>query len=168
MEIFMRMILIFTMLLNGCGSSGGDNLPCTSEDCGPGPRLKLTAQDSFGHIQCTGDASDCVLDFGVLSPGLSAESWTDMENVGDATLRLSALLVTDPIFEVRHPAVELEPGEVLSFRIRVRLDAANQAQEAELYFDSDAVNGAAVESGCPEGAYGCGRITVKLRARSDS
>jgi len=164
----MRVVLLFVSLMSGCGSSGGDNQPCASDDCGPGPRLKLTAQDSFGHIQCTGDASDCVLDFGVLSPGLSAESWTDMENVGDATLRLSALLVTDPIFEVRHPAVELQPGEVLSFRVRVRLDAAEQAHEAELYFDSDAVNGAAIESGCTEQAYGCGRITVKLRARSDS
>ena len=108
------------------------------------------------------------MDFGVLAPGRASESWTDLQNVGDSILHLSALTVTDPIFEIRQPAMEIGPGESISFRLRVRLDAAGLNQEAYLYLDSDAVNGSAGSTGCTNEVLSCSRIAVTLRAQTDS
>ena len=163
MRIFSRLII----LLVGCASGVGPS-PCQGDDCGSGPRIQLTAQQGFGNLRCDGEAENCLLDFGVLSPGRASESWTDLENVGDSPLHLSALTVTDPVFEVRQPSMELAPGESISFRLRVRLDSDGLNHEAQLHLDSDAVNGTASSDGCSDQAQGCSRISVTLRARTDS
>ncbi len=163
----MRNFFGLIVLLVGCGGDDGQS-QCQGEACGSGPRIQLTAQDGFGTLRCNGEAENCILDFGVLAPGRASESWTDLQNVGDSILHLSALTVTDPIFEVRQPAMEIGPGESISFRLRVRLDAAGLNHEAQLYLDSDAVNGAADSTGCPSDVPRCTRIAVTLRAQTDS
>jgi hypothetical protein len=107
------------------------------------------------------------MDFGVLGVRASGESWTVLRNVGDARLHLEALQVSDPVFEVQHPAVELDPGEALSFRLRVRIDQADQHLEGTLSLYSDAVNGTPVQSGCSGLSSGCTQILVALRASTN-
>jgi hypothetical protein len=163
----MRSFIGLIVLLVGCGGDDSEQ-QCSGSACGSGPRIQLTAQEGFGSLRCDGEAENCVLDFGILAPGRASESWTDLQNVGDSILNLSALTVTDPIFEVRQPAMEIGPGESISFRLRVRLDAAGLNHEAQLHLDSDAVNGAADSTGCTNEVLNCSRITVTLRAQTDS
>jgi len=163
----MRDFIGIFILLMGCGSEDGSS-QCQGAACGVGPRIQITAQNGFGYLNCDGEASNCVMDFGVLAPGRAAESWTDLRNVGDSTLHLSAITATDPVFEVRQPELQLEPGESISFRLRVRLDAAGLDQEAQLHLDSDAVNGTPDSGDCSEGVVGCSRISVTLKARTES
>lgn len=160
----MRNLALAFVLLSGCGSGGGGPEPCTGADCGDGPRIKLTPQGEFGHIVCADEARDCRLDFGALQPGATAESWTVIENVGNQRLHLAELSVTEPSFEVQHPAVELDSGESLSFRLRIRIDSENQERSGELHFLSDARNGEPAEQGCPIMANGCSLLRVALNA----
>ena len=161
-----RVALTMIMLV-GCGPDE-TNSTCEGIECGAGPRIKLTAQDGFGILDCQGEATNCRVDFGVLQVGRAAESWTNLENAGDSTLRLSELAVTDPVFEVSHPAIELEPGERISFRLRVRLDSPGLERQAQLFLDSDAVNGTSASSGCAADVTSCSRVTINLSARTDS
>ncbi len=163
----MRNFIGFFILLMGCGSED-DASQCQGAACGVGPRIQITAQHGFGYLDCDGEAANCVMDFGILAPGRAAESWTDLRNVGDSTLNLSAITVTDPVFEVRQPELQLQPGESISFRLRVRLDAAGSNREAQLHLDSDAVNGTPDSGDCSQRVAGCSRISVTLRARTES
>ena len=163
----MRSFMGLIVLLLGCGSDESQSA-CQGAACGAGPRIQLTAQAGFGTLRCDGEAENCILDFGTLAPGRASESWTDLKNVGDSILHLSALTVTDPLFEVRQPAMEIGPGESISFRLRVRLDSAGLNHEAQLYLDSDAVNGSADSTGCTNEVLSCSRIAVTLRAQTDS
>ncbi len=160
----MRLLLLSLILVHGCGPGEPGPTPCSGDGCGLGPRIKLSPQGDFGHIVCRDEGIDCVLDFGTLQPGATAESWTVIDNVGSARLHLAALLVTDPAFEVQHPAVELDPGESLAFRLRIRIDNANETKAAELHFLSDARNGESAESGCPLAANDCSLLRVTLLA----
>ena len=163
----MRKFIGVFVLVVGCGTDD-DSSQCQGVACGVGPRIQITAQSGFGYLNCDGEAANCVMDFGILAPGRAAESWTDLRNVGDSTLHLSAITVTDPVFEVRQPELQLEPGESISFRLRVRLDEAGLNREAQLYLDSDAVNGTPDSGDCSERATGCSRVSVTLRARTES
>lgn len=157
---------MIAILSGGCGDPEPPPGPCDGAECGPGPRLALTAQGDFGHISCSGDAIACSLDFGALRAGTPAESWTTIRNTGDARLHLGALVIDNPAFEVAHPAVELDPGEALSFRIRLRIDEAGRRQQGILLLPSDAVNGADNAQGCPEAATRCVAITVALSGQT--
>jgi hypothetical protein len=160
----MRLYGLALFLMCACAPVDVDPEPCAGEFCGPGPRIQLTPQGDFGHIVCQGEAWDCRLDFGALQPGATAESWTVIENVGDARLHLAEFSVTEPAFELQHPAVELEPGESLSFRLRIRIDEAAQTLLGELHFLSDAVNAEEVGQGCPASAQSCSLVRVILSA----
>ena len=141
--------------------------PCEGSACGRGARIQLEPQGDFGSLVCQGEAAQCRMDFGVLGVRASAESWTVLRNVGDARLHLEALQVSDPVFEVQHPALQLDPGEELSFRLRVRIDQADQQLEGTLSLYSDAVNGTPVESGCSARTVGCTHISVALSASTN-
>jgi hypothetical protein len=156
-----RLLFSFLLLSMACGS---ELPPCEGAACGGGPRIKLSPQGEFGHIVCQGEAADCVLDLGLLQVSQSAESWTTLENVGSAILHLEAFQVSEPAFEVQHPAVELEPGETISFRLRTRIDEAASQLDGELIILSDAVNSSLDAEGCITGAGVCGSIRVQLRA----
>ncbi len=164
MRHVIRNLLISLILLPACGPGETGSEPCSGDACGVGPRIKLSPQGEFGHIVCRGEGIDCVLDFGTLQPGATAESWTVIENVGSARLHLAELLVTEPAFEVQHPAVELDPGESLAFRLRIRIDNDDEAKAGELHFLSDARNAESVDTGCPLAADGCSLLRVKLLA----
>ena len=163
----MRNLIGFFVLIMGCGDEDVSS-QCQGAACGVGPRIQITAQRGFGYLNCDGEAANCVMDFGTLAPGRASESWTDLRNVGDSTLHLSAMKVTDPVFEVRQPELQLEPGESMSFRVRVRLDAAGLSPEAQLHLDSDAVNGQPDSGDCTLHPTRCSRISVRLRARTES
>jgi hypothetical protein len=156
-----RLLSALLLLSVACGS---EPPACEGASCGGGPRIKLSPQGEFGHIVCQGEAADCILDLGLLQVSQSAESWTTLENVGSDILHLEAFEVSEPDFEVQHPAVELEPGETISFRLRTRIDEAGRQLDGELIIRSDAVNGNLNATGCVNGAGVCGMIRVQLRA----
>ena len=162
----MRRAMILTVAVVGCGDVPGGE-PCAGAACGPGARVALTAQAGFGVLRCQGEATDCVIDFGVIAPGESVESWTDLTNTGDQTLQLRAFELSGPVFEAQLPAVELEPGEALSFRVRARLDQASSSEERSLRLESNAVNGASAE-GCDDPASPCRAVSILLKVRTDS